>query len=582
MKKLLAIILALFTAAGAFSGCGRNHNAGQGPEKEADMGLIYEVCSADEGLQKAKACGAVVLEDLICTANRDGMERFYADSQAGRAAKVLVASYMTLDKERMSEELYEEEKDRYPMLILTLVEHFAEGHEGKPYRVVSRVSSEREIDSEDEYEYLMHYTGDMPVPNAKYSGWERYVLVDDDALTWERIEFGMLSSQFGDMVRSRTVFAEFAPKPNEDAFTELVYSDLFNRVCTADEGLELAREAGAVILENARCTANKERMEEFYERARAGQSLSLLLAHYYTIDPEGMTPEAYEREKDDYPKLFFMLLESIHGEEGEGYRLRVRQSGEAEPETDEYAPYLMHYLSDLGNTPSSFALCDQYVLVNDDTVTWEQIEHGMLSADFRDQIPHYSVFTDFMIGEDEGIGFEMPDKVCSAEEGLALAKQLGAVVVENFCCTANKYRMERFYETTRKGEPAKLLTAQYNSFVTEDGQPDRTILTFTLVEYLGAEHEGPKFRATVRSCGEAEAKTQEFEYLMHYVGSAHQPFYSSLYVPPSERYVLVNDDSVTWEQVEGQAVLSAETGGGIPHCIVFEEHTLVFQTQDGN
>ncbi len=80
MKKLLAIILALFTAAGAFSGCGRNHNAGQGPEKEADMGLIYEVCSADEGLQKAKACGAVVREDLRCTANRDGRERCYAGS----------------------------------------------------------------------------------------------------------------------------------------------------------------------------------------------------------------------------------------------------------------------------------------------------------------------------------------------------------------------------------------------------------------------------------------------------------------------------------------------------------------------
>ena len=67
-------------------------------------------------------------------------------------------------------------------------------YNGENFTVVTRLSTEEADDSQENYQYLKHYTGKMPA-TAVYSDYDYYVLVDDDSVTWEDIESGMVNSQ---------------------------------------------------------------------------------------------------------------------------------------------------------------------------------------------------------------------------------------------------------------------------------------------------------------------------------------------------------------------------------------------------
>ena len=168
------------------------------------MVLFNTVYSADEGLALAKVAGVVVTEDGVCTAGKPVMEAFYSRTQEGEAAKILIAAYYTLDKERVSAELYNEEKDKYPQLFIELIEF-----DGSEYRVRVRKSDEIEPETDRTYDYLMHYSGEMPSA-ALHGYYDRYVLVNDDSVTWGEIEHGMLSSQMDDWVEHYTVFNDYS------------------------------------------------------------------------------------------------------------------------------------------------------------------------------------------------------------------------------------------------------------------------------------------------------------------------------------------------------------------------------------
>ena len=86
---------------------------------------------------------------------------------------VLCAHYYVLDKERMSAELYAEEKDKYPKLFFYLVEY-----DGTEYSV-SAESTVEALDYEETFKYLLHFTGDAPSSTALFSSYDNYVLVDD-------------------------------------------------------------------------------------------------------------------------------------------------------------------------------------------------------------------------------------------------------------------------------------------------------------------------------------------------------------------------------------------------------------------
>ena len=94
-----------------------------------------------------------------------------------------------LEDENISEELYEQEKENYPVLYYTLVEY-----NGKEFSVKVRQSDKQEMERTETFKALSYFKGDMP-EGAKYSSYERYVLVNDASLKWEDIDRGMFSSQ---------------------------------------------------------------------------------------------------------------------------------------------------------------------------------------------------------------------------------------------------------------------------------------------------------------------------------------------------------------------------------------------------
>ena len=199
MKKL-AFILALLTLASALAGCGRRDKT----NSEGDMVLFNTVYTADEALALAKQAGVPVTEDGICTAGKPVMEDFYDRTQRGEAAKILLAAYYTLNKEHMSAELYNEEKDKYPQCFVELIEF-----DGKDYRIRVRKSDEVEPETDSTYRCLMHYSGKMPSA-ALHGYYDRYVLVNDDSVTWAEIERGILSSKMSDWVDHYTVFTDYS------------------------------------------------------------------------------------------------------------------------------------------------------------------------------------------------------------------------------------------------------------------------------------------------------------------------------------------------------------------------------------
>jgi len=156
---------------------------------------------------------------------------------------------------------------------------------------------------------------------------------------------------------------------------------LFDTVCSADEALALCRESGAVVIEGMRCTAGSAYWDAFYKNVCAGKPGSVLCAFYYVLDREHVSKELYEQEKDRYPKLYFYLTEY----DGTAFTVTIRKSTEDAPEECRTFAYLLHCG---GEASARLPFDDCYVLVDDDTVSWGDIEKGMFSSAFGDWIPH--------------------------------------------------------------------------------------------------------------------------------------------------------------------------------------------------
>lgn len=165
---------------------------------------------------------------------------------------------------------------------------------------------------------------------------------------------------------------------------------LFGTVCTADDGLEAAKNAGAVVVEDMKCTSGKENWNLFYSEVCDGVPSTVLCAEYYTLDKEHTGAELYEEIKDQYPMLFFVLLDY----DGEKFTVTTRESREEEPESSEEYLCLNHYTGEMPSQ-SNYRKYDRYVLTDDPSVTWDEIMTEMLSSYSVSEIRHYEVYHDF-------------------------------------------------------------------------------------------------------------------------------------------------------------------------------------------
>ena len=144
----------------------------------------------------------------------------------------------------------------------------------------------------------------------------------------------------------------------------------------ADEILAAVKEDGWVVTEDSRVSAGEETMRAFYAACMRGESGSVLIASYHTLDPEHVSAELYAQEKDSYPRIFLTELSF----DGEKYRVVTRYSVEAEPETDSTYAHLVHLTGDAPTPYARFDRYDRYVLADNAEITMEAIDRAILSS----------------------------------------------------------------------------------------------------------------------------------------------------------------------------------------------------------
>ena len=159
------------------------------------------------------------------------------------------------------------------------------------------------------------------------------------------------------------------------------------KVCSADEALEWAKDTDTVVFEDGALTSGGGVWDDFYAAVGKNTPASVLLAHYYTLDEERVSSELYAREKDNYPVLFFCLVEF----DGEEYSFTVRDSKGMETDHKGSFKYLLHFSGD--NPPTArYDTYDAYVLVDDPTATWEGIWEGIYSSQSNAGYAHFFVY----------------------------------------------------------------------------------------------------------------------------------------------------------------------------------------------
>jgi hypothetical protein len=157
----------------------------------------------------------------------------------------------------------------------------------------------------------------------------------------------------------------------------------------ADNALRDAIAAGCVVMEDGIATHGQDTWNEFYDMVQQGKAASVTVAHYFTLDPEECDSSYYEVYSQDYPCLYechlnydgktFTLTEPA----GDGVRVRT-------------FAYLMKYDNTEFYSKSSLTPGRRYdyVLTQDNRVTWEQIWNGLISSYTGADIDHYSIYSE--------------------------------------------------------------------------------------------------------------------------------------------------------------------------------------------
>ncbi len=157
----------------------------------------------------------------------------------------------------------------------------------------------------------------------------------------------------------------------------------------SDYSLEQAKADGCVVHEDGDVSAGQEVWGEFVSAAAAGKSAAVRLYDYYTLDPESCAPEYYEQEKDNYPLIFVKDLSF----DGSVYALSWIEDGK---EYIREYEYLLRYEDSAESKTALYSSYVRYVLTRDETVTWHDIFHGMVSSQLGDWIDAVSVYTDLI------------------------------------------------------------------------------------------------------------------------------------------------------------------------------------------
>lgn len=160
-------------------------------------------------------------------------------------------------------------------------------------------------------------------------------------------------------------------------------------VSSVEKQLIQVKEAGCVTFEDGDITSGEDVWQEFLSEVEQNHVASVKLADYYTLDPEQCDPEYYESVKDDYPMLFIKELTY------DGLFYTIRWTEDDKEYVKNYK-YLMRYEDEPVLDSALFETCVRYVLVNDNTVTWDDIWKGLISSQMNAGVEHTQVYSDYI------------------------------------------------------------------------------------------------------------------------------------------------------------------------------------------
>lgn len=205
MKRVLSVCLVVLIIALVLSGCGRTlspiKSAASTPDEWKDLKYVAEHYS----LEDARRDGYVIMEDGSVTSGEDIWEDFVRTSEKKASCKVRVVHYYTLgEPDQYDSSYYESVKDDYPAMYILELEYDGETFHERHYE-------EDEL-YQVEYKYLMRYEGEAEIPQATYTSYIRYVLTNDNTVTWDDIMHGITSSKFGDYIPHSMIYADLVYK----------------------------------------------------------------------------------------------------------------------------------------------------------------------------------------------------------------------------------------------------------------------------------------------------------------------------------------------------------------------------------
>lgn len=198
MKKIFNVCCVMMLLIFVLSGCSKTATSyGEGN----DLKYVTDNFT----LEDAKREGYVVIEDGDVTFGQEAWQNFVDLSSKKIPCKIRVVHYYPIgDSSNYDPEYYESIKDDYPkMYILELV------YNGEIFRV-SHYEGEGLYESE--FKYLVKYEGKAETPDATYTSFVRYVLVNDDKVTWDDIMHGVFSSRLGDYISYRVIYTDLVYK----------------------------------------------------------------------------------------------------------------------------------------------------------------------------------------------------------------------------------------------------------------------------------------------------------------------------------------------------------------------------------
>ena len=153
-----------------------------------------------------------------------------------------------------------------------------------------------------------------------------------------------------------------------------------------DYSLDDAKADGCVIFEDGDVTDGENFWDSFVEQSKTGKDAYVRYCHYYTMD---------DSSGDDSDPSEMYVFDLTY--DGDAYTVRWFENDE---EIIRKYEYLMKY-EDVPESPTAtYTSCTRYVLTHDNTVSWDDITHGIYSSQFGDYIDHLSVYNDYVYKEE--------------------------------------------------------------------------------------------------------------------------------------------------------------------------------------